>query len=318
MNSPKVFGPIPSRRLGRSLGINNIPPKICSYSCVYCQIGRTFCFKIKREGFYPPYEIVKEVKRRVEKIRERGEEIDYLSFVSEGEPTLDINLGKEIEMLKREIGNKVAVLTNSSLLSQKEVREDLKKADWVGLKVDAVSERVWRKVNRPAEGINLCFLLEGMLKFAQEYKGILTTETMLIRGINDSEEEIRRIAEFIGRLHPKKVYISTPVRPPAESWVKPAEEAKIRFAEQVFSSMIKEVQVLLEERGKFGYAQKSIEDLLGITAVHPMEKKAVERFLEEIGEDWGLIERLIKQGKLKELEYQGRRFYLTITQRSRD
>jgi wyosine [tRNA(Phe)-imidazoG37] synthetase (radical SAM superfamily) len=132
-----AFGPVPSRRLGRSLGINNILPKICTYSCVYCQLGRTLKMQVQRQAFYEPGEIWSAVSDKVEKVRETGEAIDYMAFVPDGEPTLDINLGREIELLKR-LSLPVAVITNASLIWRQDVRTDLMAADWVSLKVDAV------------------------------------------------------------------------------------------------------------------------------------------------------------------------------------
>ena len=123
-----AFGPVPSRRLGRSLGINNIPPKVCTYSCVYCQLGRTIKMKVERGAFYEPDEILQDVHDKVEKAREAGEVIDYLTFVPDGEPTLDINFGREIELL-RPLGIKIAVITNSSLIWREDVREALMKAE---------------------------------------------------------------------------------------------------------------------------------------------------------------------------------------------
>ena len=135
-----VFGPIPSRRLGRSLGVNNIPPKICSYSCVYCQVGLTDSMSIQRKEFYPPTEIVNEILEKVEQLKKSDETIDYISFVPDGEPTLDVNLGKEIQLIKP-LGINVAVITNSSLLWDKDVRDDLILADWVSVKIDTVDNR---------------------------------------------------------------------------------------------------------------------------------------------------------------------------------
>ena len=130
-----TFGPVPSRRLGRSLGINNIPPKVCSYSCAYCQVGRTTQMEVERRPFYRPEEILDEVREKVENSWEQGKAIDYLTFVPDGEPTLDINLGREIEILKP-LGIKVAVISNASLIWNEGVREVLSKADWVSLKVE--------------------------------------------------------------------------------------------------------------------------------------------------------------------------------------
>ena len=142
-----AFGPVPSRRLGKSLGINNIPPKICTYSCVYCQIGRTKNFGFERNSFYSVKKIESEVETILKKLKGKKEQIDYLSFVPDGEPTLDINLGKEIENLKK-FGIKIAVITNASLIWMEDVRRELAKADWVSVKVDAVSENIWKKVNQ--------------------------------------------------------------------------------------------------------------------------------------------------------------------------
>ena len=127
-----TFGPVPSRRLGRSLGINNIPPKVCTYSCVYCQLGSTIKMRIKRQNFFKPSEIQKEIKKKIEKVHEVGENIDYLTFVPDGEPTLDINLSREIDLLKP-LGIKIAVITNASLIWREDVRNELIKADWVSL-----------------------------------------------------------------------------------------------------------------------------------------------------------------------------------------
>lgn len=138
-----AFGPVPSRRLGRSLGVNNIPAKICSYACVYCQIGKTLKMEVERRKFYEPERIYNDVSAKVKS----GERIDYITFVPDGEPTLDINLGKEAEML-RDFGIKLAILTNSSLIWREDVREDLMNFDLVSLKLDAVSDDIWRKVNR--------------------------------------------------------------------------------------------------------------------------------------------------------------------------
>jgi wyosine [tRNA(Phe)-imidazoG37] synthetase (radical SAM superfamily) len=181
-----AFGPVPSRRLGRSLGINNIPPKICTYACVYCQLGRTIKMRVERAAFYEPEEILRDVRGKVEKARRAGEAIDYLTFVPDGEPTLDLNLGRAIDLLKP-LGIKIAVITNSSLMWHEDSREALMQADWVSLKVDAVREDIWRRVDRPHGTLQLASIQDGILGFAKTYTGHLVTETMLVEGINDGE-----------------------------------------------------------------------------------------------------------------------------------
>ena len=149
-----TFGPVPSRRFGRSLGINNIPPKVCSYSCGYCQVGRTIQMRYDRRSFYGAAAIGASVRNRVEAARRTGNEIDYLSFVPDGEPTLDAGLLATIRSLKS-LGIPIAVITNGSLLAQPGVRAALALASRVSLKVDAVREEVWRRVNRPHRRLDL-------------------------------------------------------------------------------------------------------------------------------------------------------------------
>lgn len=202
-----AFGPVPSRRLGRSLGINNIPPKVCTYACVYCQLGRTIRMQVARQAFYKPEDIRAEVEEKIGKTRRRGEPIDYLTFVPDGEPALDANLGREIELF-RPLGIKIAVITNASLIWGEDVREALGKADWASLKVDAVSEEVWRKINRPHRSLQLDLILEGMREFAKAYRGELATETMLVQGLNDSDGCVEEVADFLAELKPAEVYLA--------------------------------------------------------------------------------------------------------------
>lgn len=306
----KAYGPVPSRRLGRSLGINNIPPKICSYSCIYCQLGGTIRTQVDRREFYKTEEIVRDVKERVEGAKRKKEAIDYLSFVPDGEPTLDINLGNEIDLLKP-LGIKIAVLTNASLLWREDVRSNLSKADWVSMKVDAVSEKIWRRVNMPHRSLEFEGVLEGMNNFARTFKGELAIETMLIQGVNDDEGEIRKIANFLAELNPDEAYVSIPTRPPAEKWAVPASEQVINTAYQIFSEKLSRVEYLIGYEGNaFAFTGNVEDDLLSITAVHPMREEGVNEFLSKANSDWDIIEKLIGEGKLLETEYHGKKFYM--------
>jgi len=305
-----AFGPVPSRRLGRSLGINNIPPKICTYSCVYCQLGRTIKMQAERRAFYEPEEILRDVRDKVEKTEEAEEAIDYLTFVPDGEPTLDVNLGREIELL-RPLGIPIAVITNSSLIWRQEVREELEQADWVSLKLDAVSEEIWRRVNRPHGELRLASILDGMLEFARGYGGELVTETMLVEGINDGAEHMEEAADFLARLQPDRAYLAIPTRPPAEEWAQAPREEIINRAYQVLSERVGHVEYLIGYEGNaFAFTGDVEEDLLSITSVHPMREEAVDEFLARAGADWEAVRRLVAQDRLVEAEYGGHRFYL--------
>jgi wyosine [tRNA(Phe)-imidazoG37] synthetase (radical SAM superfamily) len=306
----RAFGPVPSRRLGRSLGINNIPPKACSYACVYCQVGRTTAMQVERRRFYDPDEIVSDVHAKVRQVTEAGEAIDYLCFVPDGEPTLDVHLGHEIERLKP-LGIPIAVISNASLLWREDVRAELKQADWVSLKVDAVRERAWRKVDRPRGSLQLDSILDGMLAFARRFPGKLVTETMLVQGINDREEDVRETAAFLARLQPATAYLSIPTRPPAETWVRPPGEAALNQAYQVFDEQVPQVEYLIGYEGNaFASTGTVEEDLLSITAVHPMREDAVSAFLARAGASRNVIRHLVAEGRLVEAEYGGSRFYL--------
>jgi len=306
----KAFGPVPSRRLGRSLGINHIPPKVCSYSCVYCQLGCTLKMQFERSEFYNPDEVFGEVARRVAEVRKNNEQIDYLTFVPDGEPTLDVNLGKEIMQLKS-LGIKIAVISNGSLMWRNDVRNDLLSADWVSIKIDAVSEAIWRMVDRPHSSLNHELVLEGIRDFAEMYSGELATETMLIQGVNDGFEEAEKLADFISNVDPDKAYIAIPTRPPAEKWVKPPEEQVLNHVYQVFKEKLKRVEYLIGYEGNAFSSTGNIEDdLLNITSVHPMRKEAVTELLEKTGSNWYSIEKLIEDDKLVETEYTGRKFYM--------
>jgi len=306
----RAFGPIPSRRLGHSLGVNNIPPKFCTYSCVYCQIGRTEQLHCERQAFYRADDLAREVKEKVNEVKKREATIDYLSFVPDGEPTLDINLGKNIELL-RPLDIKIAVITNGSLLNLKDVRKDLKKADLISLKVDAVTRETWLRTNRPHNSLDLKAILDGILEFKAIFKGKIVTETMLLKGMNDSHDEIKKIADFLTLLKPLRSYISIPTRPTAVKGILPASDQVLNMAYQVFKEHLPDVEYLIGYEGnEFGFSGNIEEDLLAITSVHPMREEAVRAYLKKSGSDWNIIANLIKRGSLIELKYQGKNFYL--------
>lgn len=311
-----VFGPVPSRRLGRSMGINNIPPKVCTYSCVYCQLGNTIKMQVDRQAFYEPETILQQVRDKVEKVQKAGEAIDYLTFVPDGEPTLDVHLGREIELL-RALEIPIAVISNASLIWREDVRADLVKADWVSLKIDAVREDAWRQADRPRRSLQLASILDGALEFARAYQGKLVTETMLVEGLNDGEELVRETADFVARLRPAVAYLSIPTRPPAEKWVRPPKEEALNRAYQILSGRVQRAEYLIGYEGNaFAFTGDVEEDLLSITAVHPMRADAVGEFLARGGADWPVVHRLVSEGQLVEAEYKEHTFYTRkLTQR---
>jgi wyosine [tRNA(Phe)-imidazoG37] synthetase (radical SAM superfamily) len=304
------FGPVPSRRLGRSLGINNIPPKICTYSCVYCQVGKTVEMQVERSQFYDPEEVYRDLITRVEKTQKRGESIDYLTFVPDGEPTLDINLGRTIKLLKP-LGFKIAVITNGSLIWREDVRADLAKADCVSFKIDSIREKTWRRINRPQGTLKPEAILAGMLKFADSYSGTLITETMLVKNLNDGTKNFRKIAGLLNHLQPVTAYLAIPTRPPAEKWVTSPEEDIINEAFQTLNEMPFQVEYLIGYEGNdFAFTGDVEKDLLRITAVHPMREQAVGALLKKAGKDWSIIRRMMASNAIMETAYGGKKFYM--------
>jgi len=305
-----IFGPVPSRRLGQSLGIGNVPAKTCSYSCVYCQVGPTPATKIEPRAFWSPTIVIDAVGRHVQTLRGRGERVDYLTFVPDGEPTLDMHLGEEIDGL-RPLGIPIAVISNGSLAWNADVRARLGKADWVSLKVDAADDATWRRVNRPHGTLQMATILDGMLTFAREFRGELATETMLVNGVNDDDTTIDTAAAFVERLAPAIAYIAAPTRPPAEPWVQPASDEATNRAFQRFAERLSRVELLTGFEGTaFGSTGDAARDLLAITTVHPMREDAVLALLARAGADRGVLDHLVAENKLRPVGYRDHVFYL--------
>ncbi|MBT6341687.1 MAG: radical SAM protein [Desulfobacula sp.] len=316
MDQTRVFGPVPSRRLGKSVGINNIPNKICTYSCVYCQLGRSLKMVLDRCIYYDPDMLLTETKEKIINARLNNEPIDYLTIVSNGEPTLDANLGQLIERLSP-LGIKIAVITNSTLLNRPDVRQELCKADWISVKIDTLDEKIWKKIDRPHLKIKFDAILEGLCSFSKEFKGQLVTETMLVKDLNDDVQSLEKTAEFISKINCVQAYLSIPTRPPALKWVRPPEEQKINRAYHVFETHALNTEYLIGYEGnQFAYTGKVEADILSITSVHPMREDAVYAYLKKANKDFSIIEKMLTENKLIISTYNNEMFYLRTLRHS--
>ncbi len=306
-----VFGPVPSRRLGRSLGVNNIPPKYCTYSCTYCQAGKTTHLEINRREFYPVERIISQVEEAINKLLVK---IDFITVVPDGEPTLDKNLGRLAEGIKDVTTIPLAIISNSSLLWREDVREDLSLFDLVSLKIDTIDQKVWKLINRPHPELVLERILDGISVFSHDYKGKILTETMLVKNINDSRENITGIASFLSNLRIDRAYIAVPTRPPAEKWVKPADEDKVLFAHEIFSERIgrDKVELLTHYEGAlFHGVGDPIDSFLSIISVHPMRIDYAYKFFEKFGLDPDeTLKELLREKKIVVRDYMGIKFVL--------
>ncbi|MFZ5785365.1 MAG: radical SAM protein [Acidobacteriota bacterium] len=204
-----VYGPVPSRRLGASLGVDVVPPKVCSYDCIYCQLGPTRTLSGERETFYPVEEVLADVKARLA----LWPPPDTITIAGSGEPTLYAELGRLIRGIKEMAATPVALLTNGGLFGRPDVREDARSADIVLPSLDAGDEAAFVEVNRPVPGTRLAEVVEGLIRFRSEFAGRIWLEVMLVAGVNDTPDHVGRIASLARRFAPDRIQLNTPVRP---------------------------------------------------------------------------------------------------------
>ncbi len=304
-----IFGPVPSRRLGKSIGINNIPHKVCSYSCAYCQVGKADKMQVERREFYLPDVISSQLEHKLNYLA-KSDLPDYITIVPDGEPSLDIHLGELIVKLKS-FGFPVAVITNSSLIDRKDVQADLMHADYVSVKVDTVNQASWRKVNKPHKDLNLVSILQGIRDFSQNFKGTLVTESMLLKDVNDSEKELEALALLLHDIGPEIAYIAIPTRPPAFEGTFPANETAVTLAYEIFSRLKVSAELLTGYEGNaFASSGNFAEDMLSITAVHPMRKDAVLQLLAKSNAPVKSLNQLVDNGLIKIVSFNKQEYYL--------
>ena len=228
-----VYGPVRSRRLGFSLGISTVPYKVCSLDCVYCQLEKTTQKTMKRKEYVKKEEVLEEVKTFFDEKPSRPK-IDYVTFSGSGEPTLHQSIGDLIRGVKTMTRVPVALLTNSTTLVDPKVRRDILDADVVIPSLDAVTQDIFEKIDRPLEGVRIEDIIEALSRFRQEFKGKIWLEVMLVRGLNDSPAYLRRIKKITDRLKADRVQLNSPVRPPSEEWVKPVSREALSKAKKIF------------------------------------------------------------------------------------
>ena len=311
-----TFGPVPSRRLGRSLGINNIPPKHCTYSCIYCQVGSTATQEMTLRTFYSPEQVYRETSQRLATLHAQGEKVDYLTFVPDGEPTLDSQLSAHIDAL-RPLGLPIAVISNASLIWRPEVRDALSQADWVSVKVDSVNESTWRHINQPHSDLVLSDILEGIRIFAGSYGGTLASETLLVEGVNDTVEEVKAVARFISEAGIRLAYLAIPHRPPADPTVACPDEMIVTRAWHIMAARVAQVELLTAYEGDdFSLSDDPRGQLLAVTAVHPMRESAVLSLLERSGTTMALVQELLDCGEMHRVSYEGKIYYIRRMRRT--
>lgn len=299
-NYKYLFGPVPSRRLGNSLGISPIPERTCSYSCIYCQLGRTKHMTSARQEFFPAEAILDEFSHY-----QKNENVfDIVTIVGEGEPTLYSKLDFLIAELKKRTQKPIAVITNGSLLSDPAVREQLMEADMVLPSMDACSETVFRKINRPHVSVKFEETRKGLIEFSKAYKGKLWVEIMLVKGINDDDKSLEEFKEQLKEIRYDRVYINTPVRPPAEADVQCPDKERIHKAVQMLSGISID---MLASGNFFSDIDDPYEAVLSICKRHPMNNFELETFLKsrQVQNIEEFVRKLQADPKINVIDYKG-------------
>jgi len=228
-----IYGPVKSRRIGLSLGLTLTPSKACSFNCVYCQLGPTRETTLERKEYIPIQEILEELKSWLANNNQKIAELNFITLSGSGEPTLNSGLGALIREIKKITHVAVAVITNSSLLKEPDVRSQLQQADLVVPSLDAVTQSVFEKVDRPHPGIKIEEIIDALITFRKEFRGKIWLEVMLASGINDDLRQIKKLKEAIDKINPDKIQVNSPVRTTAEPGIVPVEQKKLKKIKEI-------------------------------------------------------------------------------------
>ena len=299
-----LYGPVPSRRMGLSLGISPIQKGYCNYSCIYCQLGRTKHMTNERQSFFKVEHILNQFKRWLQ----TNKKVDVITVVGEGEPTLYKELGKLIKGLKTLTEIPIAVITNGALLSEEDVREDLMEADIVLPSFDASNEEEFKRINRPYGKIKYSDVFDGLIKFLKEFNGQLWIEIMFVKDYNDTEEQLLELKSNLEKINYDRIFINTPVRPPAESYVKePSDEFVKKAAKLLGGTSINQ----LISNGFSSDIEDDYEAIQSIIKRHPMNQYEIKSFLKS--RNCGDIEEIFKNIEndkdISIVEYKGYKTY---------
>jgi wyosine [tRNA(Phe)-imidazoG37] synthetase (radical SAM superfamily) len=301
-----IYGPIPSRRLGRSLGISPIPDKTCNFSCIYCMLGRTDHLTGKRQAFFPVPDILAELQ---DALQHTSPPPDHISIVGNGEPTLYLPLAELIEGIRKLSSIPIAVITNGALLSDPAVRAALAQADIVLTGFNAPTEELFRRINRPLGGITLTLVQQGLMDFARTpRRGQLWVEMMLIKGLNDGPEVLEATRRILQDVRPDRIFVDTPIRPPAESFVQPVTAEALERAEQILNAVPSGFDM-----GAFAVplGADPVETLAEICTRHPMREDQIEHLLAGAGVDPGPVLRVLHTDpRFVTEQYGGQTFYM--------
>ena len=269
-----VFGPVPSRRLGISLGVDLVKPKSCNMNCVFCECGATPKLADKRESFKDIKEVESEIKSVLKDVKP-----DYITFSGSGEPTLSKDLGEIINWIKDNTDANVCLITNSLLLNDDEVINEVLRADLIIPTLNSVDDEIFHKINRPSKDIHISMVMSGLQKLSAVYNGKIYLETFIIEGLNDGEEHIKKMAEFLKTIKMTKIQLNSLARKGAERWVKPASIKVLNSVKKIFIengiNNVEIVKELSERKEKIEMEEDLIENMKSIREYSEEEMKKI-------------------------------------------
>jgi len=305
MKKSYIYGPVPSRRLGLSLGVDIIPFKICTLDCIYCQLGPTTTKTIEIKDYFSEREIISQIKKRIE----TAPRIDYITFSGSGEPTLNAKIGTLIKEIKKSTDIPAAVLTNSTLLYKKKVRGSLIEADLVVPSLDAATQDVFEKINRPHPSLKIEKIIGGIKKFRKEFKGDLWLEIILVKGINDSDAHIKALKKAIDEIKPDKVQLNTVIRPPSEKYAHPLTRKEM---EKIKNTLGKSCEIVAHfKRKELTPEEENLHNIiLDMIYRRPVTVKDISDSLgKHKNEILKYIDMLKRDGKIKAVTYENKDYY---------
>lgn len=302
-----IFGPVPSRRLGMSLGVDLCPMKVCSYDCIYCELGRTTYKTIERREYVPKSRVIKALE--IYFMERKSDGLDYVTFAGSGEPTLNSSLGAVIRKVKKLTNTPVAVLTNGSLLLDPKVRSELAPADLVIPSLDAATRECFRKINRPVLKVKVEDVIEGVRLFSREFHNEIWLEILFVEGVNDHSSEVEKLVEHVDEIQPSKVQISTVVRPPGVGHAPPVNADRLQKIASSFKGCV-EIVSEFDRKVIPAYSEKRVDEIKAMLRIRPAT-------LEDISASLGIhrnevvkyLEQVCKDHTIRQTEFLGKIYF---------
>jgi wyosine [tRNA(Phe)-imidazoG37] synthetase (radical SAM superfamily) len=303
-----IFGPVPTRRLGLSLGVDLIPSKTCTYNCIYCEVGRTTCHTMDVDSFIPLDEIAKELDIALEKNRP-----DTITLAGSGEPTLNSSIDEIIKVIRKKTDTKIALLTNGSLLWKEDVLRKVLSVDIILPTLSTVFDETFTAIHRPCSGLNTTTLIKGLRDLKKSYRGAIFLEVILLSGLNDSDKEIEGLNQVITEISPDKIQLNTVIRPPFDKRAKPVNALRMDQIRNFFGGRAEIVAYAHHEKNTVKHDSGWVS-VVEMARRRPVRLSDIATALHSSTEDTeSLVKELLLKGKIVEQEHEGETFYAAMT-----